>query len=462
MQWPGQEPPSCLPNFESLARKHRFRLLGKACKDLKINSLLLAHHDDDQAETILMRLANGQGAKGLLGIKNPANIPECYGIYGVYESGGECDAPGESLVQQKMSMACSSSHSKTFIGRQLPIESGGVQVYRPFLSFSKDQLIATCVAESMPWFEDHTNTEPTLTMRNAVRHMFIKHSMPAALAKPALLALSKKLNDRAAQRSDIIKSWLAKCEIVRFETRTGTLKVRFANLNQFRRSREVWPPLDAGLIAAELLRQIVLLVTPREHVDLRALHNAVHHIFPEISQQNEQNFQTSAFTASGVYFQPIQAAHSQKQSPTFMKKKPEWSLSRQPYTSGSLPEVQLHVAANDRSWWSPWQLYDGRFWIRVQNPSSLLLSIKPFQCDHLADFRASIAWPYRIELREVLRDIAPGNVRWTLPAIVRKEKNGKEKLIALPSLDICISKCMVRWDIRYKKVCKGIFGNADL
>jgi hypothetical protein len=39
-----------------------------------------------------------------------------------------------------------------------------------------------------------------------------------------------------------------------------------------------------------------------------------------------------------------------------------------------------------------------------------------------------------------------------LPAIVRKEEDEKERLIALPSLDLSISECMVRWEIRYKKV----------
>jgi len=86
--WPKQEPPAHLPNFESLARRYRFRLLGKACSDLGINSLLLAHHEDDQAETIMMRLTYGHGLKGLLGIRNPAGMPECYGLHGVHESGG--------------------------------------------------------------------------------------------------------------------------------------------------------------------------------------------------------------------------------------------------------------------------------------------------------------------------------------------------------------------------------------
>jgi tRNA(Ile)-lysidine synthase TilS/MesJ len=460
IKWPRLGDPASLPNFESLARKYRFRLLGRACSDLGIDSLFLGHHEDDQAETILMRLANGQGTRGLVGIKSPAGIPECYGIHGVYESGGYDNTLEGNIDQWKRSVpaAFSWSRSNYSTATQLPIESGGIQIYRPFLNFSKARLIATCIAENMEWYEDHSNIEPATTMRNAIRHIYANHSVPAALTKPALLALSAKLNGQQADRSDIMKSWLAKCKITRFETRIGTVKVHFADLNQFRGPGIVWPPPDAGLIAAELLREVIQLVTPRDHVGLSSLHSAVQHIFPEISNQGERMPQSTAFTASEVYFQPVLATPSRGPSPKATKQKTEWILSRQPYMSRRLPKLQFAVLAIPGSW-SPWHLYDGRYWIRVQNRSTGSLFMQPFRQEQLADFRASLKKPDGALLKEGLRRKAPGNIRWTLPTIMREEEDGKETLIALPSLGLSIPGSMLRWEMRYKKISTDLIAN---
>lgn len=50
------------------AREARYRLLTAACKRHGIGHLLIAHQMEDQAETVLMRLAKGSGVDGLAGI----------------------------------------------------------------------------------------------------------------------------------------------------------------------------------------------------------------------------------------------------------------------------------------------------------------------------------------------------------------------------------------------------------
>ncbi len=51
------------------ARKARYNLLRDAAVERGALHLLLAHHQDDQAETVLLRLARGSGVKGLSGMR---------------------------------------------------------------------------------------------------------------------------------------------------------------------------------------------------------------------------------------------------------------------------------------------------------------------------------------------------------------------------------------------------------
>ncbi len=65
LRWQGPKPASGL---QAAARGARYALLGAACRANQIDSLLVAHHMEDQAETFLLRLARGSGVDGLAGM----------------------------------------------------------------------------------------------------------------------------------------------------------------------------------------------------------------------------------------------------------------------------------------------------------------------------------------------------------------------------------------------------------
>jgi len=90
------------------AREARYELLLNACKEKNIKSLFFAHHQDDQAETILMRFAKGSGIYGLAGMS-------------------------EFSVQKE------------------------IEIIRPFLKFSKNRLIATCNKNNISYVIDPSN-----------------------------------------------------------------------------------------------------------------------------------------------------------------------------------------------------------------------------------------------------------------------------------------------------------------
>lgn len=108
LRWEGEKPHAGL---QAAARAARHRLLAAACGEAGILHLALAHHRDDQAETVLLRLARGSGVDGLAGM-----------------------APVRA--------------------------DGAVRVIRPLLGFSHDRLLATCRAEGVDWIEDPSNHNP--------------------------------------------------------------------------------------------------------------------------------------------------------------------------------------------------------------------------------------------------------------------------------------------------------------
>ncbi|HQS97177.1 MAG TPA: tRNA lysidine(34) synthetase TilS [Novosphingobium sp.] len=59
------------------ARAARYAVLGQWCHEQGLVALITAHHADDQAETMIMRLNRGAGLRGLAGMRSRAKVPGC-------------------------------------------------------------------------------------------------------------------------------------------------------------------------------------------------------------------------------------------------------------------------------------------------------------------------------------------------------------------------------------------------
>jgi tRNA(Ile)-lysidine synthase len=66
LRWEDNKPAAGL---QAAAREARYRLMGAAMEEDGVDVLVTAHHAQDQAETVLMRLAHGSGPSGLAGMR---------------------------------------------------------------------------------------------------------------------------------------------------------------------------------------------------------------------------------------------------------------------------------------------------------------------------------------------------------------------------------------------------------
>lgn len=106
LRWQGEKGASRL---QENARSARYGLLVEYCRKHRISYLCLAHHQDDQAETFLLRLAAGSGLDGLAGMRELQDM-------------------------------------------------AGITLVRPFLSLPKNALMEYCHAHNLPFVQDPSNT----------------------------------------------------------------------------------------------------------------------------------------------------------------------------------------------------------------------------------------------------------------------------------------------------------------
>lgn len=106
LRWEGHKPET---RILEEARHARYDLMQGYLRSHKIEHLFIAHHQDDQAETFLIRLAKGSGLDGLAGMRK--------------------------MIRQ----------------------DDGILVCRPLLDITKEALVALCKSENIPYVSDPTN-----------------------------------------------------------------------------------------------------------------------------------------------------------------------------------------------------------------------------------------------------------------------------------------------------------------
>ncbi len=161
--WRGPKPSR---GVQARAREARYRLLNEWCRAQAVLHLLVAHQENDQAETVLMRAAAHSGFDGLAGMA-------------------------------------------------ALLDGSSPRLLRPLLSVGRDRLAATLEARGQPWIEDPSNRD----------HRFARVRIRSALWRAGKAGASGLRTDdlcRAAIRigrvrafeESLTNEWLARCAVL--------------------------------------------------------------------------------------------------------------------------------------------------------------------------------------------------------------------------------------------------------
>ncbi len=144
----------CNQGLESAAREARYRVFHEQLREREV--LFTAHHQQDQLETVLLRLLRGSGPGGLAGIRG-----------------------------------------------QRPFASG--LLVRPLLDVPRDEIIAYARTQGLEWVEDPSNADPGPD-RNYLRH----HVLPALRVRwPAVARTGTRAARLCADADELLSEFAA-------------------------------------------------------------------------------------------------------------------------------------------------------------------------------------------------------------------------------------------------------------
>ena len=133
-------------SIEMAARELRYRWFGELCQKHEYEAVVVAHHADDNAETLVLNMVRGAGLKGLTGMKPVSPLP--------YLS-RHCDEHPTRHCDEHPTRHCE--------------ERSDVAILRPLLPFTRKQIEGHVFAWKVPYREDSTNSSVEYR-RNSIRH----------------------------------------------------------------------------------------------------------------------------------------------------------------------------------------------------------------------------------------------------------------------------------------------------
>lgn len=149
-------------DVQQQARRLRYRLMAEFCATHQVDALVTAHHMQDQAETVLMRLARGSGVTGLGGMARK---------------------------------------------QVLQTEAGAVQILRPLLSYRPETLHKLAIEAGFTLAQDPSNDDTRFERVRWRQHL--PHLAACGLTIDALVGLADDMRAIRHAMDGRLLAWLA-------------------------------------------------------------------------------------------------------------------------------------------------------------------------------------------------------------------------------------------------------------
>jgi len=149
-------------SIEACARRERYSWFHQICKKLGVQFLYLGHHNQDQAETLLLNFIRGSGLEGLSGM-------------------------------------------------QIITKEKDLYLVRPLLTISKEKILCYLNQNKISYQEDHTNTDITF-WRNRIRHEIlpkIKTINPEV--EKTLAKMSALFSEELEEQTKTVQKYFKQC-----------------------------------------------------------------------------------------------------------------------------------------------------------------------------------------------------------------------------------------------------------
>lgn len=440
IEWPAGTNPGEMDGFEAAARQARYRTIVHNALRQHCYDLFTGHHQDDQMETILLRMIrnNNTNLMGLQGMADASVVPCSHDIMDATSFLIQPDPGQEGNISAKIPIISGNFHR-------------GMQLHRPLLPFSKQHLVRTCEHFGIPYVSDKTNLDPKHNVRNAVRYLR-HHQLPRALHGSRLKAVREKattwVENLELDAVDLLKDAVR----LRLNDSCGTVEMTIMH-------RKVYADM---LTFQYLLARIFELVSPlpfedRQTVSSKKLASSLAQF--GLSRINA-NSRQPVIVASKVLIQHLPTVN------IGLTDHQRLLFSRQPMRQSEINLNTLHFVLDDEQiehgddglYRSRFLLWDNRFWIRIlaSNPTIIQnVCIRVFQ-------RADVQTKKQKEKfdqssRKSSRDKdsnkedfhpTPENIKFTLP-VLSDDRN----ILAFPTLERSDGNLSygLKWEVRYPR-----------
>ena len=153
-------------SIEMAARELRYRWFGQLCQEHGYCAVVVAHHADDNAETLVLNMVRGAGLKGLTGMKPVSPLP-LSSRASLPPLSSRASLP--PLSSRASFPSLSSRASFPSLSSRASEASREIYLLRPLLTFTRKQIEGHVFAWKVPYREDKTNASVEYR-RNSIRH----------------------------------------------------------------------------------------------------------------------------------------------------------------------------------------------------------------------------------------------------------------------------------------------------